>query len=111
MSRRRCASASNRRPSAGGATGAWREVASLHHGAPEFVGEAEKYEGGMLPSALLYAMEASVGMILELGPAAIEQRAMRLAGYARDRPAPARRASAIRRIPAFRFAGGRRPLP
>jgi selenocysteine lyase/cysteine desulfurase len=64
---------------------AWREVASLHHGAPEFVSEAEKYEGGMLPSALLYAMEASVGMILELGPAAIEQRVMRLAGYARDR--------------------------
>jgi selenocysteine lyase/cysteine desulfurase len=64
---------------------AWREVASLHHGAPEFAREAEKYEGGMLASALLYAMEASVGMILELGPAAIEQRAMQLAGFARDR--------------------------
>jgi selenocysteine lyase/cysteine desulfurase len=64
---------------------AWREVANLHHGAPEFVGEAEKYEGGMLTFAVLYAMAASVGMILELGPAAIEERVMHLAGYARDR--------------------------
>ena len=63
----------------------WREVANLHHGAPEFVGEAEKYEGGMLAFALLYAMEASVGMILDLGPPAIEQRVMQLAGYARER--------------------------
>jgi selenocysteine lyase/cysteine desulfurase len=30
-------------------------------------------------------MEASVGMILDLGPPAIEQRVMQLAGYARER--------------------------
>ena len=46
---------------------------------------AEKYEGGMLASPLLYAMEASVGMILEIGPAAIEQRVMELAGCLRER--------------------------
>lgn len=64
---------------------AWREVTNLHHGAPEFAGEAEKYEGGMLASAVLYAMAASVGMILEIGPAAIEQRVMQLAECTRNR--------------------------
>ena len=63
----------------------WREVDHLQHGAPEFAGEAEKYEGGMLAFAVLYAMEASVGMILEIGPAAIEQRVMELAGCLRER--------------------------
>ena len=27
----------------------WRNHENLHHGAPEFAAEAEKYEGGMLP--------------------------------------------------------------
>ena len=46
----------------------WRRVDSLHHGAPEFVDSAEKYEGGMLNFPSLYAMGASVEMMLELGP-------------------------------------------
>jgi selenocysteine lyase/cysteine desulfurase len=56
----------------------WREVNNLHHGAPEFVTSAEKYEGGMLNFPSLYAMGASVGWMLELGPAAIEERVMEL---------------------------------
>jgi len=63
----------------------WREVGNLHQGAPEFVSSAEKYEGGMLPSALLYGMEASVGMLLDLGPASIEARAMELVESLRGR--------------------------
>ncbi len=63
----------------------WREVDHLHHGAPEFTAEAEKYEGGMLAFAVLYAMAASVGMMLEIGPAAIEQRVLEMADYLRER--------------------------
>src|SRR5487761_1924297 len=40
----------------------WRDVDNLHHGAPEFLDSAEKYEGGGLPFPLLYAMEQSVGL-------------------------------------------------
>lgn len=58
---------------------AWRDVAGLHHGAPEFVASAEKYEGGMLPSSLLYALEAVVDMMLELGADEIERRVLGLA--------------------------------
>jgi selenocysteine lyase/cysteine desulfurase len=61
----------------------WRNVDHLHHGPPEFVGAAERYEGGMLPSALLYAMEASVDLMLALTPAAIERRVLELAAAAR----------------------------
>ena len=57
----------------------WRRVDSLHHGAPEFVDQAEKYEGGMLNFPSLYAMGASVDMMLELGPDCIEQRVLQLA--------------------------------
>jgi selenocysteine lyase/cysteine desulfurase len=64
---------------------AWRDVDHLNHGAPEFADAAEKYEGGMLAFALLYAMEASVGLILEIGPDEIEQRVMELAGCLRER--------------------------
>jgi cysteine desulfurase / selenocysteine lyase len=63
----------------------WRNVDNLHHGAPEFSDSAEKYEGGGLPFALLYALEQSVGMMLEIGPDLIEQRVMQLADSARDR--------------------------
>ncbi len=63
----------------------WRDVDHLNHGAPEFAPKAEKYEGGMLPFAILYAMEASVGLILETGPEAIEHRVMELAGCLRER--------------------------
>jgi cysteine desulfurase / selenocysteine lyase len=63
----------------------WREVDNLHHGTPEFSASAEKYEGGGLPFALLYAMEQSVQMMLEIGPDLIEQRVMQLADSTRDR--------------------------
>ncbi|HEX8985356.1 MAG TPA: aminotransferase class V-fold PLP-dependent enzyme [Bryobacteraceae bacterium] len=62
----------------------WREVDNLHQGAPVFADSAEKYEGGMLPFALLYAMQASVDMMLEIGPAGIERRVMELADYTRS---------------------------
>jgi selenocysteine lyase/cysteine desulfurase len=60
----------------------WRNVANLHQGPPVFTSLAEKYEGGMLPSPLLYALEAVVDWMLELTPAAIEERALSLAGRA-----------------------------
>ena len=63
----------------------WRDVDNLHHGVPEFKESAEKYEGGGLPFALLYAMEQSVGMMLEIGPHVIERKVMELACAARGR--------------------------
>jgi cysteine desulfurase / selenocysteine lyase len=57
----------------------WRNHDNLHHGAPQFKTEAEKYEGGMLTFAVLYAMAASLEMFLEIGPAVIEQRVADLA--------------------------------
>jgi len=62
----------------------WRNVDRLHSGTPEFKDAAEKYEGGGLPFHLLYAMEASVTWILEIGPDAIEQRVLELANSARS---------------------------
>ncbi|MCP5111348.1 MAG: aminotransferase class V-fold PLP-dependent enzyme, partial [bacterium] len=62
----------------------WRRVDNLHHGAPDFVEAAEKYEGGMLNFPSLFAMGASVEMMLEIGPEAIEHRVMELAGKLRD---------------------------
>jgi cysteine desulfurase/selenocysteine lyase len=46
---------------------AWRNVDNLHHGAPVFAASAEMYEGGMLACSLLYAMDASIGKILDIG--------------------------------------------
>jgi cysteine desulfurase/selenocysteine lyase len=63
----------------------WRNVDNLHHGAPEFVDSAEKYEGGGLPFSLLNALGATVEWMLELGPAAIEQRVLELAAATRAR--------------------------
>ena len=63
----------------------WRNVDNLHHGTPVFKDSAEKYEAGGLPSALLYAMEASVNLILEIGPEAIENRVLSLAADLRRR--------------------------
>lgn len=63
----------------------WRNVDNLHHGVPEFSRTAEKYEGGGLPFALLYAMEQSVEMMLQIGPDLIEQRVSQLAETARNR--------------------------
>jgi selenocysteine lyase/cysteine desulfurase len=57
----------------------WRNVDNLHTGVPVFKESAEKYEAGGLPSALLYAMEASVNLILSIGPDVIERRVLSLA--------------------------------
>jgi cysteine desulfurase / selenocysteine lyase len=62
----------------------WRNVDNLHHGAPELLPSAEKYEGGSVSFALLYAMEASLDLILEIGPDAIERRVLDLAAKARE---------------------------
>jgi cysteine desulfurase / selenocysteine lyase len=62
----------------------WRNVDNLHHGVPELAKSAEKYEGGGLPFALLFAMEASIDLMLEIGPELIEQRVLDLAGKARE---------------------------
>lgn len=61
----------------------WRNVGSLHHGAPEFSEAAERYEGGMLNFPSIYGLGASVEMMLEIGPARIERRVMELADRAR----------------------------
>jgi cysteine desulfurase/selenocysteine lyase len=57
----------------------WRNVDNLHHGAPELTTTAEKYEGGAVSSALLCALEASVDLMLEIGPEQIEARVLDLA--------------------------------
>ena len=62
----------------------WRNVANLHHGAPRFSDAAERYEGGMLGFPLLYGLGASVRMMLEIGPPAIEERVQQLADDCRD---------------------------
>jgi selenocysteine lyase/cysteine desulfurase len=60
----------------------WRNVDNLHHGTPELLSSAEKYEGGGLSFALLYGMEASLDLILEIGPDVIERRVLDLAAKA-----------------------------
>jgi selenocysteine lyase/cysteine desulfurase len=62
----------------------WRNHENLHHGAPRFATEAEKYEGGMLPFALLYAMDSVVEMMQAIGPERIERRVMELAAKTQD---------------------------
>jgi selenocysteine lyase/cysteine desulfurase len=62
----------------------WREVQHLHHGAPRLKDTAEKYEGGGLAVPLLYAMEQSVNLMLEIGPEVIEERVLSLAAKARE---------------------------
>jgi selenocysteine lyase/cysteine desulfurase len=62
----------------------WRNHENLHHGVPQFAAEAEKYEGGMLPFSMLYAMDAVVEMMQAIGPERIERRVMELAGKTRD---------------------------
>ena len=61
----------------------WRNVDNLHHGVPELPSGAERFEGGGLPVSLLYAMEASIDMMLEIGPAKIERRVLELAEQTR----------------------------
>jgi cysteine desulfurase/selenocysteine lyase len=62
----------------------WRDHENLHHGVPEFGAKAEKYESGMLPFGPVYGMAASIEMMIEIGPRAIEERVMQLADMARD---------------------------
>lgn len=62
----------------------WRNVDNLHHGAPELPTTAEKYEGGSVSFALLYAMEASLDLLLEIGPENVERRVLDLASKARE---------------------------
>ena len=57
----------------------WRNVDNLHHGAPRLATKAEKYEGGGLPFTLLYALEASVDLMLEVGPDQVAERVLSLA--------------------------------
>lgn len=57
----------------------WRNVGELHRGVPELPEEAERYEAGMLPFAMLFAMEASVKLMLEIGVEEIERRVLSLA--------------------------------
>ncbi|MGA2134141.1 MAG: aminotransferase class V-fold PLP-dependent enzyme [Bryobacteraceae bacterium] len=61
----------------------WRNHENLRHGSPRFAAGAEKYEGGMLPFALLYAMEAVIEMMQSIGPERIERRVMELADKTR----------------------------
>jgi selenocysteine lyase/cysteine desulfurase len=63
----------------------WRNVDNLHHGSPEFSDTAEKYEGGGLPNSLLYAMEASVNLLLVIGSENIEFRVLGLAKLIREK--------------------------
>ncbi len=62
----------------------WRNVDNLHHGEPELTEAAEKYEGGAVSSALLYALEASVDLMFEIGPENIEERALGLSQRTRS---------------------------
>jgi cysteine desulfurase / selenocysteine lyase len=62
----------------------WRNVDNLHHGVPELLSSAEKYEGGGLSFGLLYGMEASLDLILEIGSDVVEQRVLDLAAKTRE---------------------------
>lgn len=62
----------------------WRNHENLHHGAPQFKDEAEKYEGGMLAFTVVYAMGAAIEMVLEIGPQCIERRVLQLADLTRE---------------------------
>jgi cysteine desulfurase / selenocysteine lyase len=85
----------------------WRDVDHLHEGAPEFKAAAEKYEGGMISFALLYALEASIGLMRELGPENIERRVLGLADQLRAglRAAGAEVADGATPIVSARFSG------
>jgi cysteine desulfurase / selenocysteine lyase len=63
----------------------WRNVDNLHQGSPELPESAMKYEGGGLAIPLLYAMEASIELLLEIGPKTVEQRVLELGADARTR--------------------------
>ena len=62
----------------------WRNVDRLHSGTPNSRTRPRSTRAAVLPFHLLYAMEASVNWMLEIGPHAIEQRVMELASSARS---------------------------
>lgn len=85
----------------------WRNVNSLHHGKPAFSPDAERYEGAMLSAALLYMLEASVDLMLELGADAIQTRVLHLAAQLRAiaERLGGRVAAPLSPIAAIRFEG------
>jgi selenocysteine lyase/cysteine desulfurase len=68
----------------------WRNVNNLHAAAPVFAEAAERYEGGMLDFPSLYALEAAVDMLFELGPEQVERYVLELNETLR---------AALRRVP------------
>jgi selenocysteine lyase/cysteine desulfurase len=62
----------------------WRDHENLRHGAPEFSRDAERYEGGILPFAALYALDAVLEMMESIGPERIERRVTDLAARTRS---------------------------
>ncbi|MEZ5397539.1 MAG: aminotransferase class V-fold PLP-dependent enzyme [Bryobacterales bacterium] len=66
----------------------WRNVNSLHHGAPELPEEAAKYEGGVQNFSGLFGMGATLNLMLEVG---IERLTARVAELCSCSPRPSRR--------------------
>lgn len=62
----------------------WRDFESLHHGRPVLPQEASMYEGGVQAFAPLFALEASLDLILDCGQESIERRVLGLAQQCRD---------------------------
>ena len=62
----------------------WRDFESLHHGRPVLPEEASVYEGGVQAFAPLFALEASLDLILDCGQESIERRVLGLARQCRD---------------------------
>ena len=62
----------------------WRSYESLHHGRPELPDDASKYEGGVQSFAPLFALEASLDVILACGIESIERRVLGLSRQCRE---------------------------
>ncbi|MGD0620128.1 MAG: aminotransferase class V-fold PLP-dependent enzyme, partial [Bryobacteraceae bacterium] len=89
----------------------WRNVDNLYHGRPQPSSRAEKYEGGMPAMPLIYALDASVNLQLELGVEAIERRVMHPRfGVARGSRRRGRHRSGLRLANRHRLLSRRRRL-
>ena len=62
----------------------WRDYERLHHGHPELPQDASMYEGGVQGFASLFALEASLDLILDCGKEWIERRVLGLARQCRE---------------------------
>jgi selenocysteine lyase/cysteine desulfurase len=62
----------------------WRNVDQLHHGAPDLPAAAMRYEGGILNFSGIYALEAVLDLLAELGENAVESRVLALAAKTRE---------------------------